>query len=161
MPLSNIIGRAIDLNTIMGVTVQAKAVAAAVELLRADAEATDEARYVAASRLIHDQATKAMRKVMASSAQGSLFFGQRLRARYALDTDGRIIKDTDRLTRLEWRRAIQIRMDQLEADKAHLDAMRLADRELSPIWDEYPQKMYGEVERIYLARRNGNGARAA
>ena len=48
MPLNSIIGRAIELNTIMGVTRQARAVAAAVDLLLSDDEATDEARYVAA-----------------------------------------------------------------------------------------------------------------
>lgn len=155
MQLSNIVGRAIDLNTIMGVTYQKKAVAAAVELLRSDDEATDEARYVAASKLIHDQATKAMRRIAENGKQGSFFA---LRERYALDVDARVFKDTDRLSELEFDRIIAIREKQLEDDAVHLDRLKEARREVAPIWREYPDKTFGEVEAIYLRRRgNGNG----
>jgi hypothetical protein len=154
MPLSSIIGRAIDLNTTMGVTMQVKAVAAAVELLRNDEEATDEARYVAATKLVRDSATKTMRRA-ANEPRQSSFFGDNLRSRYALDVDARVIKDTTRLSRKEWRRVIEIREEQLRHDTAHLDVLHEADRELAPIWDDYPDKNYGEVEAIYLRRRRG------
>ncbi|HTI83040.1 MAG TPA: hypothetical protein VL614_21520 [Acetobacteraceae bacterium] len=155
MQLSNIIGRAISLNTVMGVTYQKKAVAAAVDLLRSDEEATDEARYVAASRMIHDQATQAMRRIAKDNGQGSFF---ELRERYALDIDARVFKDTERLSELEFDRIIAIREKQLEDDAAHLNRLKEAKRELAPIWREHPDKLFGEVEAIYLRRRgNGNG----
>lgn len=154
MQLSNIVGRAIDLNTIMGVTYQKKAVAAAVDLLRSDDEATDEARYVAASKLIHDQATKAMRRIADNGKQGSFFA---LRERYALDIDARVFKDTDRLNELELDRIIAIREKQLADDGEHLDRLKEARRELKPIWQEYPDKLFGEVEAIYQRRLRSNG----
>jgi hypothetical protein len=155
MQLSSIIGRAISLNTVMGVTFQKKAVAAAVDLLRSDDEATDEARYVAASRMIHDQATQAMRKVASDTRQGSFFA---LRERYALDIDARVFKDTERLSELEFDRIIAIREKQLADDAVHLNRLKEAKRELAPIWREHPDKLFGEVEAIYLRRRgNGNG----
>jgi hypothetical protein len=152
MQLSDVVGRAIDLNTTMGVTIQKKAVAAAVALMRQDAEATEEARYVAASKLVHDQTTKTMRKATGDPRQAS-FFGDKLRTRYALDVDNRVIEDITRLSRPEWRRVIAIREVQLKFDRAHLEALKEADKELAPIWDEYPAKRYGEIEAIYLRRR--------
>jgi hypothetical protein len=152
MQLSDIVSRAIDLNTMMGVTSQKKAVAAAVALMRKDAEATEEARYVAASKLVHDQATRTMRKVAEDDPRQPSFFGDRLRARYALDVDNRVIKDLVRLARLEFRRIIAIREKQLKFDGAHLAALKEAYKELSPIWDLYPKKLYGEIEAIYLRR---------
>lgn len=157
MPLSSIIGRAIELNTRLGITYQRKAVAAAVELLRSDAEATDEARYIAASKLIHDQATRVMRH-MPDGRQGSFFA---LRERYALDVEARVFKDTERLSELEFDRIIAIREKQLADDAVHLDRLREARRELAPIWREYPNKTFGGVEAIYLRRRGGNGGAAA
>jgi len=156
MPLSDIIGRAIDLNTRMGVTFQKKAVAAAVDLLRADNEATDEARYVAASKLIHDHATKAMRQIARNdNGQGSFFA---LRARYALDIDAKVFKDTELLSELELDRIIAIREKQLVDDTAHLNLLLETRKQLRPYWREYPDKLLGEVEAIYRAqRRNGNG----
>jgi hypothetical protein len=158
MPLSSIIGRAIDLNTIRGITFQKKAVAAAVELLRSDDEATDEARYVAASKLIHDHATKALRQFTNGDRQGSFFD---LRARYALDVDARVFKDTELLSELEFDRIIAIREKQLADDAEHLNRLLAAKRQLAPIWREYPDKAFGEVEKIYVQRRRWENGHAA
>lgn len=151
MPLSNIIERAIELNTIMGITQQSKAKRAAIDLIATDGNATREAVDIAVTKLIHDQATRTMRKAGADGRQGSLFG---LRTRYALEDLGhRVIKDTDRLTRDEFDQIIQIREKQLVDDKDHLDNLRAARRQLAPIWEEYPHKLFREVEAIYLSHR--------
>jgi hypothetical protein len=159
MQLSSIISTAVTLNTMMGVTQQKKAVAAAVEVMRKDEESTDEARYIAASKLVHDQTTKTMRALPDDPRQGSFFA---LRTRYALDADARIIKDTDRLSMLEFKRIMELRRKQIADDTVHYNHMTAAWSELEPIWQEYPDKLFGEVEAIYLRRRrNGNGHAAA
>lgn len=160
MQLSSAVSRAIDLNTHMGTTHRAKAIAAAITVIRGDPEATEEAYYVAVSKLVLDQTTKIMRRLngKGSAPHQYSFFGDRLRERYALDLDERVIKDLARLSRLEFSRIIAIRKNQLDADAAHLEALREAEKELAPIWDEYPDKNYGDIEKIYLRRRrNGNG----
>jgi hypothetical protein len=157
MPLSSIIDRVVTLNTVMGVTRVLKAKQAAVDLMRLDEQATDEARYVAATKLILDRTTRAMRRVANNPRQGSFF---KLHDRYALDLDAKVIKDTDRLLRLEWQAILKLRKKQIEDDTAHYAAMLEADSQLSPIWDEFPDRTFQEIEAIYLHRRR-NGSAAA
>lgn len=155
MSLGSIIRRVIDLNTISGVTNRTKAESAAKELLRDDEEATEEAVSYCVTKMIHDSATKALRNNLKDDRggvrQGS-FFGEQLRAAYAIERTG-VIKQTECLSRIEWTAVLQFRRKQVEDDTHHLQAMETANRELSPIWDEYPEKTYGEVEQIYLRRR--------
>ena len=150
MSLSSIVGRAIELNTLMGVTSQPKAISSALELLKSDAEAIDEACRVAVAKVIHDQCTKSLRKPPGDQRQGTLF---ELRERYAVDADAKVFKDTERLSQIEFLRIIALRRKQIADDTAHLDRMVEAYRELGPIWEEYPDKLFGEIERIYLGRR--------
>jgi hypothetical protein len=156
MPLTSIIDRAVTLHTAMGVTHVLKAKQAAVELMRNDPSATEEACYFAASKLIHDRTTRAMRAA-SKHRQSSLW---NLHDRYALDVENRVIKDTDRLSRLEWRALLNLRKKQIEDDTAHYREMLHADKELGPIWDEFPDKNFREVETIFLHRR-GNGSAGA
>lgn len=152
MPLNDITERAIDLNTAVGITNTHKAINAFVALLKtAGSEDQEDAFRVAGRKLIHDRATQQLRQAMALDTRQSSFFS--LRTRYALETDHRVYKDTERLTRLEWRSIIQLRKKQVADDSAQLAAMEAADAQLAPIWDEYPDKLLGEIEAIYLRRR--------
>lgn len=157
MPLTSIIDRAVTLNTAMGVTHVLKAKQAAVELMRNDPSATEEARYFAASKLIHDRTTRTMRAI-SKQRQKTLW---NLHERYAIDVENRVIKDTDRLSRLEWRALLNLRQKQIEDDTAHYRQMLNADRELSPIWDEFPDKNFREIEMIWLQGRGEGGSAAA
>jgi len=126
-----------------------------VETLQGDPAATQEARV--GTKLIHDRCMRMFRGPITDDRQSS-FFGDKLRSRYAIDLDGHVFKDTETLMRLEWKRAIAIRENQLRGDSAVLAAMHEADRALGPIWDRHPNKTYGEIEAMYLAQyRNGNG----
>jgi hypothetical protein len=159
MPLSSIIDRVISLNTVMGVTKVIKAKQDAVTLILADPIATREAAYVAATKGILDRTTRAMRRVSNNPRQGSFF---KLHERYALDLGAKVVKDTDRLLRLEWKAIILLRKKQIADDTAHYSAMLEADRQLGPVWDEFPDRTFQEIEAIYLRRRrSGNGAAAA
>lgn len=149
MRLSNIVARAIELNTVMGITSQPKAVSAAKGIVDSDAEAIEDAIDIAVTKLVHDQCTRTMRRID-DGRQGSLFL---LHTRYATDADARVFKDTERLTRLEFQRIVALRTKQIADDQAHLNLMLNAYRQLSPIWDEYPAKLFGEVEQIWRGRQ--------
>jgi hypothetical protein len=150
MPLNDIIRRAIELNTVLGVTKQPRAVQDAVSLILSDQTVLRDAATVAAAKLIHDSCTKAMRQLPADTRQGSLFL---LRDRYALDGD-RIFKDTDRLSEIEFLRVLALRKKQIEDDTKHYRQMVIAYAELGPIWREFPEKLLGEIEAIWIRRRS-------
>jgi hypothetical protein len=154
MPLSDIIDTAITLNTKNGTTDQPKAQKTAIAKLKHDAGATREAVVIAVRKLIHDRATRHMRGIAGKGGgdgrQQSLFG---LRERYALDVDARVIKDTDQLREAEFKRIIAIREEQLIADTRHLDSLKTAWAEVGPIWKKHPNKLFGEVEQIYISRR--------
>jgi len=155
MPLINIVDQAIASNTVMGVTKVLRAKQSAVQVARRDPVAIEEALYVAITKLILDRTTRAMRRLEKDRRQGSFF---KLHERYALDIDAKVIKDTDRLLRLEWRAILRLRKKQIEDDTAHYNSMLEADRQLSPIWDQFPDKTFREIETIYLQRRSGSAA---
>ncbi len=81
-------------------------------------------------------------------------------AAVALDAaeDGKQIKRTNKLTQLEFSRAIKIREGQLEADKATLEALRRAYAAVKPDWDANPTLIFEEVYELYLRRRGGSNA---
>lgn len=81
--------------------------------------------------------------------QRDLFAAFGLRPRYALDSDDRIIKRTDWLTRDEFRSLIDLREQQLVADLGHLDKLRQAERTLRRLWNQNPELTFGEVVRLY------------
>lgn len=149
MSLSDIVGRAILLCEIDGITKTHKAVEAALALVSEDDEARDQLLREALFKRIKDAATK-MRRVDDEDRQVS-FFGDKLRFRYALDLDGHTIKETNFLTRKEFDRLISIREKQITDDLVHLNVLKEAQRQLSPIWDLHPEYTYGEAERTFLA----------
>lgn len=152
MPLNDITERAIDLNTSVGVTNTGRAVKAMVSLLKtAEPSDQDDAFEVCARKMIHDKATREFRQAAKGDVRQGSFFS--LRSRYALETDHRVIKDTERLTRLEWQSILTLRRKQLRDDAAQLAILEAVNSELAPIWDEYPAKLYGEIEAIYRRRQ--------
>jgi hypothetical protein len=69
---------------------------------------------------------------------------------YALDEGGlRLVKETIKLLRLEFKRAMVIRTEQLEADRRSLQAMEFAWNAVDPIWQEHPELNFGEVCELY------------
>jgi hypothetical protein len=151
MQLSSIIERAIELNTKAGTTDSKKASDAATATTLADSDATAEAVSYCVTKMVRDRATKTLRGAGKDPRQAS-FFGDELFSRYAIANTG-VIKDTECLTQLEWTTLLQFRRKQVADDTVRLRAMEAANRQLSPIWNEYPDKTYGEIEAIYLRRR--------
>jgi hypothetical protein len=77
------------------------------------------------------------------AGQGALPFG--LQAAYPVDLDGRQIKSTRHLTRVELRRVIAIREASVQADQAKLHDLRLAEVATAPYWDADPALLFGDV----------------
>jgi len=89
-----------------------------------------------------------------SDQRQASFFGDNLREFYACDNEQKVIKNVKLLTRMEFKRILTLREKQVSDDMKHLEAMRIAYREFEPIWDQYPDKLFGEVEKIYLERES-------
>jgi len=127
---------------------------AGVQLVKGDDETLDTLVRDALYKRIKDACTKARRRSENSdqntAGQPALFD---LRARHALDTEGRYVKRTEDLTQFEFRRLIDIRRQQLEADKAYLDELEKAEAALRPIWERHPELTYGQAEQAYIASR--------
>jgi len=119
------------------------AVTKGVPLVKADAEAVDQCISEALAKRIKDAATRARKAAEdAPDAQPDLFD---LRPRHALDIEGRTLKSTHALSRLEFERIRQIRRDSLASDEAYLARLDNAASALAPIWDAYPALTYGEA----------------
>lgn len=120
-------------------------------------ELTPDEREQLASRalykLVNDRARRGIMELRAraGSDQPSLPF--KLDERYALDIEERVIKDTANLTRTEVRRVIQIRRDQIKADRAKLEQLEQAEAAAAPYWDQHPDWTFGEA--LYAAARDG------
>jgi len=153
MSLNDIIGHIIELYDIGNQIETHKAVQAAFPLVLADEEARDQIILEGLSKRIKDMATRAHRKSDDDPDKQTSFFGDRLRQRYALDVDGRVIKDTDAMSRIEFERLIAIREKQMDADAAHLNVLKAAREALAPFWDAHPDYTYGQAEREYLRGR--------
>lgn len=132
------------------------AVEYAFPIVRDDDEATDQCVREALSKRIKDAATRRDRGSRDNDGDRQpLLFD--LRPRHALDTDGRILKNTRAMTRIEFSRVREIRRKSIIADEAYLKQLDEAAAALSPIWDLYPALTFGEVEEIY---RRDSGAAA-
>lgn len=82
-----------------------------------------------------------------SNGQHELF--PSLRPMYALDVDGRSIKDTGSLSLLEFRRIIAIREKQLEDDRSHLEVLRTALGAVMPHWSINPSWTFAQACEAY------------
>ena len=151
--LNDAIGRAIELHDHPGQGIEVHScVKTAWGLLKDDDESVEILCKEAIAKRIKDKVTNASRNAAtASSTQLPLF--PNLRAAYALDIDGRRLKDTRDLSRMEFKRLIVIRRDQLTADAAHLKHLTDAEREVAALWDASPGKTFGEICDIYAAQR--------
>lgn len=153
------------LNDIIGQVIEAcdapegidthRAVDMAVPMVLADDDARDQIIREGLWKRIKDQATRAMRRMQADEnvqdEQLDLF--GKLRRRYALDVDGRRLKNTRDLSRMEFRRLIQIREKQVEDDVAHLKVLRDVEAAVSRVWDVLPDQPLGKVMDVYLVQR--------
>lgn len=128
-----------------------RAISLGVPLVKEDAEAVDQCIAEALGKRIKDAMTRAP-SVAASAPdrQVNLFD---LRPAHALDTEGRVIKTTRALSRLEFERIRQIRRDQIANDAAYLKRLDEAAVALGPIWDANPALNYGEAEDLFRLAR--------
>lgn len=155
MALADIVGCVIERHDVPGRGINRQAaIETAVPLVMADTEALDQIVREGIGRRIKDLATKRRRAAQSEDAGPEMpsLFGD-LRPRYALDAEERFIKRTEDLTRVELRRCIQIRRQQLKADEAHVKAMEDAERLVARFWDAHPDMTFGEVTGLYLASR--------
>lgn len=151
---NEIIGRVVSVFEDAPTIDQKSALQSAKELILQDEEATDQAVSMAAQKAIKDRATAHERKVSEEDArQLAMIFKRPIRNRYAVDTDGRVLKLTSELSRLEWRRIIAIREKQLADDAAQLQALKERENAFGPLWDVHPHLTYREVERLWLSRQ--------
>lgn len=135
-----------------GIDMQAAA-SAGVDIVKADDEIAVQLIHDAIRKRIKDASTRAKKQAEQSDTndQPTLF---NLRPRHAIDTEARVVKRTEDLTRLEFKRLIQIRWDQVQADQAYLNELIKAEAALSPIWDAHPDYTYGQAEQAYIASRS-------
>lgn len=119
------------------------AVTMGVPLVKADDEAVDQCISEALAKRIKDAATRVSKAANdAPDSQSDLF---ELRPRHALDIEGRTLKSTRALSRLEFERIRQIRRESLANDAAYLARLDNAASTLAPIWDAQPALTYGEA----------------
>ncbi len=149
--LSDIIRRVADDHDSPTVVV-AKVVPDAVRLIMADPEANKLAVTETASRRLSQTLTRRARVAFGETTRQGTFFGD-LRHRYAIDVEERVIKETSHLTREEFLRVMEIRRNQIAADRAHLAVLEHAAAELEVIWDANPTLTFGEVERLFVNRQ--------
>jgi len=120
----------------------------ALRIVRSDDEATDQCIREALSKRIKDTATRRDRGGGGSDKdRQALLFD--LRPRHALDTEGRVLKDTRAMIRIEFNRVREIRRKSIADDAAYLEQLDRAAAALGPIWDLYPALTFGEAEEIY------------
>lgn len=142
--LTDICDRLIELHDRPGLGIDVHAaVTAGVPLVMADAEAVEGAVKQALHKLIKDRATKQVRSE--GDRRGQLMLFPDLRAAYALDVEGRTVKRTVDLSRLEFERLITVRAEQVVADTRHLEALRDARTKAAPMWDMHPAATFGEI----------------
>lgn len=130
----------------------ANAAAAALPLVKDDAEAVDIALREAVSINIKRMLTREA-KTLGFGVHGQIgdLFG--VRAAHVLDLEERIVKETDSMSRVEFDRLRSIRRKQLNDDAAYLDILDRATSQLALFWDAEPELTYGEVKVRYLAAR--------
>lgn len=147
MALTNIIHKVIEKCEIDGELTQEKAVGAGVPLVMADPDAVDECVRETVWRRVNTMTKRLRHRIMPAPRQAELFPG--LRTHYAVDTDGRVLKQTGLLTRLEFERVISIREKQVADDTTHLEVLRQARRQLQRLWDANPALNFGAVETLF------------
>jgi hypothetical protein len=144
MALSDIVSQVIsDTKDSNGSVRTHDAVERGVPLVKEDDEAVDQCISEALSIRIKNVALNERKKDKTRISGPDDLFG--LRGRHALDTDGRMLKATHALTRLEFERIRQIRRDSLRADEAYLAKLDNAAAVVSPVWDANPDLTFGEV----------------
>lgn len=120
-----------------------QAVTLGVPMVRKDDKAVDQCISEALAIRIKAVATRERKKSNTGSRDQLSFFD--LRPRHALDIEGRILKSTHALTRLEFERIRQIRRESLSADAAYLQKLDNAAIAVAPFWDAHPEATFGEV----------------
>lgn len=144
MPLSDIVSKAIDETKDGDGSIRThEAVKVGFPLVKGDDEAVDQCISEALAERIKKAAQNEKNLDKARISGPDDLFG--LRTRHALDTDGRMLKATHALTRLEFERIRQIRRESLKADEAYLAKLDNAAAAVSPLWDAHPDMTFGEV----------------
>lgn len=149
-PLSNIIRKVADEHDAATFVVK-KAVPDAVRLILEDVEANKLAVTETAHRRLTQTVTRRVRNADGVARRQGTFFGN-LRHAYAIDVEERVIKETAELTRDEFFRVMEIRRDQIEADRTHLAVLEHAARELEVIWEANPDLTFGQAETLFVKR---------
>lgn len=127
-----------------GVTVVHQAVAYARN--RLDADDRDVLVDEALSRRCKAVAEKGRRSVEEAASRPSVIADlfPDLRQGYALGDDERVIKETASLLQHDFARLISVREKQIEADRAHLEVLRLAYNTMRPTWQQRPDWTFGD-----------------
>ena len=144
MSLSDIVSKVIaDTQDDDGSVNTHAAVTMGVPLVKEDEEAVDQCISEALAVRIKSKATREERNSRERPDGHADLFG--LRGRHALDIEGRVLKATHALTRLEFERIRQIRRISLAADEAYLAKLDNAAAAVAPLWDIHPSLTFGEV----------------
>lgn len=146
--LSDVIDRVVELETDTNGTLDVhRAVSAARPLL--DADDTETLILEGLAKRIKDKVTRRARAVAdeMDEAQNDLPFPD-LRPAHAVDVDGRFVVNTVDMTEMQFRRVIEIRRKQLRDDRAYLDVLEQAYRQVEPIWRMHPDFTFRQVCRV-------------
>lgn len=149
--LSDVIGRVVELETDpLGNLDIHRAVAVARPML--DGDDIEMLLAEALAKRIKDATTRERKQIEGlDNDQADLPFPD-LRRAHAIDTEGRFVVLTDSMSEMQFRRVIEIRRKQLKHDRAYLDVLEQAFRQVEPIWTEHPDFTFGEVCRLLIVK---------
>lgn len=151
MSLTKIVAEVTEAHEVEGVINRHEAINDAVPRVLADSDLTETCVRSHLSRMIATNAKARTRERSSANDKQIGLFG--LRDAYVL-TDGEgSIKLTRALSRIEFAALIKVRQQQVDADIAHLDRLRAAALETSPIWNAHPDWCWGQVEDAYSRLR--------
>lgn len=150
--LNSIIRELVDENAGPTVVV-GQVVPEGVRRVLADTEATQVAVTETVNRRLRVALTRRSRALAGTERRQGSFFGD-LRECYAIDVEERIIKQTTHLTRDEFNRVMEIRREQIAADRAHLSVLEHAAAQLEELWDANPSMTFGQVERLFVRHQD-------
>jgi hypothetical protein len=147
MALTDILHRVMEICEVNGQLDQGHVTSTGVPLVKADPEAVDECVRETVWRRVGVMTKRLPRLATATSRQAELFPG--LRTHYAVDTEGRVLKQTGLLSQLEFDRVIAIREKQVADDAAHLKVLKDARADLRGLWNANPALTFSQVEALF------------
>lgn len=150
MSLNKIVADATEAHDQDGVIDRHAAINVVVPQVLADQELTEMCVRGHISKLIASNVKSRIKERAKTIPGQTSFFG--LREHHVVDDGEGQIKHTSILSRIEFVGLIKLRQDQVTADLAYLEKLRIAERGTRDIWDRHPDWTWGQVEAEHARR---------